>query len=99
MLMACPRNRWEDSLPQNSSRRPLLAENWLKGSTTWAPPFLTRIQRYMEAAELYSWRAMMMTRQRRSADLRKNLVMHPSNLAGFQKADCWYRRVGIAGGN
>src|SRR5579859_7470057 len=99
MLTACPRNRREDSLPPNSSRSPLPAENWLKDSTIWAPPFLTRIRRYMEAGELYSWRAMMMTRQRRSVDLRKNLVLHLSNLAGFQKADCWYRRVGRPGGN
>ena len=82
-----------------SSRRPSLVQDWLRASTIWALPSLTRIRPYMVAGESCSWRAMMTTLQRRSVRLRKISVSRRSNLAGFRKADCLCRRAEIAGVN
>ena len=46
-----------------------------------------------------SWRATMTLLQRRSAPLRKISVSRRSNLAGFRRVGCLFRRAEIAGVN
>src|ERR1700680_104789 len=51
MPTACPLRNWEDSLLPRSSRRPSLVQDWLRASTIWSLPSLTKIRPYMVAAE------------------------------------------------
>jgi hypothetical protein len=99
-LAKCPLRNWEDNLLlPRSSRGPSLVQDWLRASTIWSLPSLTRIRPYMVAGESCSWRATMTAPQRRLARLRKNLVSRRSNLAGFRKVACLCRRAEIAGVN
>jgi len=80
-----------------SSRRPSLVEDWLRASTIWSLPSLTKIRPYMVAGESCSWRATMRAPQRRLARLRKISVSRRSNSAAFRRVDCLCRRAEIAG--
>jgi NADP oxidoreductase coenzyme F420-dependent len=70
------------------SRRPSLAVDWLKASTIWSLPSLTKIRPCMVAGESCSSRATMTLPQRRLVRLRKISVSRRSNLAGFRKVGC-----------
>jgi hypothetical protein len=88
-----------DNLLPRPSRRPSLAVGWLRASTIWPLPSLTKIRPYMVAGESCSWRATMTAQQPRLVRLRKVSVSRRSNLAGFRKVDCLCRRAEIAGVN
>jgi hypothetical protein len=81
------------------SRRPSLVEDWLRASTIWSLPSLPKTRPYMVAGESCSLRATMTLLQRRLVRLRKISVSRRSNLAGFRKADCLFKRAEIAGVN
>lgn len=92
-----PRRSWEDSRLPNSSRKPSVVQGWSRVSTTWALPFLPKIQPCMVADESCSWRATMTTPQRKLVHSQKISVSRRSSLAGCRKEGCWSRRAERAG--
>jgi NAD(P)-dependent dehydrogenase (short-subunit alcohol dehydrogenase family) len=95
--LACPLRNWEDSPLPRPSRRPLLADDWLRASTIWSLPSLNKIRPNMGASASFFWRATMTVPQMRLVRLQKISVLRRSNLAGFRKAGCLCRRAETLG--